>query len=334
MIASKKLAIACTFSFAALAFAPPARAGDAAAAEALFNEARKLMSQGNFAAACPQLEESQKLDPGMGTLYNLGDCYEKTGRIASAWAAFLEVAAQAKGAGQTAREGDARARAAALESKLSRLTVVVEGPLASLDGLAIKRGGVPVGKAQWGLALPVDPGEHPIEVSAPGKKPWSGKVQIPPNGAAVRFAIPALEDAPATPTTPPTSTAASSSMEETSKSKGGNAQRTTGLVIGGIGIVSLGAGAIFGAMSMGKKSDGDDHCKPDNNHCDAAGVTARDDAIADGNLSTIFLIIGGAATMGGITLYLTAPKEKHNAALITPMVARGGGGLSLRGSFQ
>src|SRR5689334_19506 len=80
----------------------------AAVAEVLFNEARALADKGDFAAACPKFEESQKVDPGMGTLYRLGDCYEHLGRTASAWAAFRDVASQAQTAGQAAREADAR----------------------------------------------------------------------------------------------------------------------------------------------------------------------------------------------------------------------------------
>ena len=77
---------------------PAARAADTAAAQSLFSDARKLMLAGNFADACPKREESEKLDPGMGTLYNLGDCYEHVGKTASAWAAFDEVANEARAA--------------------------------------------------------------------------------------------------------------------------------------------------------------------------------------------------------------------------------------------
>ena len=83
------------------------------------------MSAGKYDDACPKLEESQRLAPAIGTKFNLADCYEHTGRLASAWAAFLSVAASAKNANQGAREKAARDRAAALEPKLSRLAVVV-----------------------------------------------------------------------------------------------------------------------------------------------------------------------------------------------------------------
>ena len=86
---------------------------DKAAAQSLFDEGRKLMTEGKFAQACPKLAESQKLDPGVGTQFNLADCYERLGQTASAWAGFLEAASTAKSMGQGEREKVARERAAA-----------------------------------------------------------------------------------------------------------------------------------------------------------------------------------------------------------------------------
>src|SRR5512140_214162 len=92
-------------ALALASFAPMARAeNDPAAAQSLFTEAKRLMADGRYPEACAKLEESQRLDPGMGTKYQLATCYAHVGRTASAWAAFLDVAAQAKTAGQSARE--------------------------------------------------------------------------------------------------------------------------------------------------------------------------------------------------------------------------------------
>src|ERR1044071_7524440 len=96
-------------------------ASDKATAEALFGEGRRLMAQANYRDACPKFEASLKLDPGVGAMLNLADCYEKNGQTASAWAEFLEASSAARVAGSRDREELARSRAAALEPKLSRL---------------------------------------------------------------------------------------------------------------------------------------------------------------------------------------------------------------------
>src|SRR4051794_17555175 len=76
------------------------RAEKAAAAQVLFDDAMQLVKKGKATEACPKLEESQRLDPAMATQFRLAECYQQTGRIASAWSVFIEVADSAKQAGR------------------------------------------------------------------------------------------------------------------------------------------------------------------------------------------------------------------------------------------
>jgi hypothetical protein len=82
--------------------------------------------QGLAAQACPKFEESQRLDPGVGTQFNLADCYERTGRLASAYTTFIDVAAATRQLGQFEREAVARERAKSIKPRLSRLVIVVD----------------------------------------------------------------------------------------------------------------------------------------------------------------------------------------------------------------
>src|SRR5262245_29277651 len=82
-------------SLALVLHAPVALAEDAggrATAIRLFEDGEKAMSEGNYGAACPKFAESQRLDPQLGTLLHLADCFEKWGKTASAWASFKEAA--------------------------------------------------------------------------------------------------------------------------------------------------------------------------------------------------------------------------------------------------
>ena len=332
-----------------LAFADPKGTSDPAAAQALFYDARQLMEKGKYTEACPKLEESLRLDQGLGTQFNLADCNEHLGKVATAWAAFLDVAAQSKTANQPDREKLARKRAAALEPRLPKL--VVEVP-ASSPSVEVKRDGVVIGAAALGTAIPVDAGPHRIVASAPGKQ-WETTVQAI-EGKTARVAVPReLPAAPATAIASTTTTsgvrpvASGASTELTAPDTGttyfpppvveheGGTQRALGWVIAGLGVAGLGVGAGFGISSINKRDQSRNHCVVD--ACDAEGVGLRDDALRHGDIATIATIAGAAAVAGGVVLVLTAPKgsrERTGSVRAVPAASLGGGGFMLQGTFQ
>ncbi len=100
-------------------------ASQRASAEALFQQATQLMDEKRYAEACEKLSGSQDLDPALGTMLYLADCYEHAGRSASAWALFHEAADTAQRAGQADRQRIALERATSLEGRLAKLEVRV-----------------------------------------------------------------------------------------------------------------------------------------------------------------------------------------------------------------
>ncbi len=228
---------------------------DDAAARALFNEGRKLVDSGSYAEGCIKFEQSLKLDPGLGTSFNLADCEERIGRTASAWTRFLDVAAATKLQGQQERERVARARAAALEPRLSRLSLEVG---AKVDGLVVERDGMPVDSAAWGMALPIDPGEHVIGAKAPGKEPWSETISVSAGPSTLRVRVPELQSVPqrpppATPAFPPAKPPASPVQAATGVEQG-RPLSPASLVLGTVGAVVLSTGGVF-AVAMSSEND-------------------------------------------------------------------------------
>src|SRR5690606_19561361 len=134
-IASVALVLAMSLTVPGVASAQGApgapAADDAARADALFEEGRALMASGDHAAACAKLEESQRIRPGIGTLFNLADCHEKTGQLVLAYREFTEVAERTRVALQADREKIARERLAALEAKVPVAIVTVPDELRS-----------------------------------------------------------------------------------------------------------------------------------------------------------------------------------------------------------
>jgi len=284
-----------------------AQADDTATALSLFEEGKKLATEGNYAEGCPKLLASYNLVQKVGTLLNLADCYEKQGKTASAWARFTEAATMAERAGQNDRVEFAHKHAAELAPRLSRLTVVVA---TRPPGLEVKRDGAALDPAVFGAAVPVDPGPHGVEAHAPGKKPWSGSVDVPPNAGVASIEIPALSDveAPPQPVALPVATPNQMPLPET---KNGGTQRTLGIVAGAVGLAAIGGSFLFGAFANAEY----DRSNCNGDLCTREGLDHRDSASTLAGIATGLFIGGLVLTAAGVTLYLTAPSSKSAASI-------------------
>lgn len=319
---------AAILTFAAAAAAQPS-ADQRAAAAALFEDGKRLMAEGKLAEACPKLAESQNLDPGMGTLFNLALCHEKSGRTASAWVGYREVAAMAKAAGQADREKVAHDKEAALEPKLTRLRITLKP---GATGVAVKRDGAPVSPAILGTGVPVDPGKHVVSASAPGKDPWEASVTVDQPGQVVTVEVPPLAEKKAAPATPPPAIAplAPPAAPPPDAPAPRSWQRPVGFTAIGLGAVGLGLGTAFGFMAKSAQttSNTSGNCDAQTNICNQAGVDQRAGAVNKGNAGTGLFIAGAVLAAGGVVLVATAPSHPAKAALTV-----GPGSVSVRASF-
>ena len=320
---------------AAPAFA--ASAADKAAAEALFDQGRKLLSEGKVEDACKKFEGSQRVDPGIGTLLYLADCYERAGRTASAWATFREAASAADAAGQDDRAETGRKRAERLQATLAHLTVTVATELENMEGLTVHYKNQDSGreealsKALFGSPVPVDPGKYQVTAAAPGYQSFEGTVTIT-EAANQELAIPALvvDEAVAEPV--PVVAPKEESAPAEGSNEGGSALKTTGLVMGSVGILGLGVGTVFGILAIDQNNQAKDAGCTGSGCPNSAGVGLTNDALTSATVSTVAMIAGGVLLAGGATLYFLAPDDSEVAAIgISPTV--GGAKLSLGGSF-
>lgn len=271
---------------------------DKAMASQLFDDAEKLFAAGRPLDACPKYDESYRLDPQLGTLLHLGECYAKIGKTAAAWVSFkdaLELAVQRS----DLREKKIRERLKQLEGALPKLVITVS-PTAPAD-LEIRQDGEVVARAVWGSPVPVDPGVHTLSVKAYGKKPWIGNVQIAATATTFEVKIPDLvpegadagparvppptppptrvEPAPAPapaqpppvaapppraaaqpPAPPETPAPPPPPKREEPKSSPGTAQRVLGWTTAAVGAVGLGVGTVFILQRSSKLNDRDAIC--------------------------------------------------------------------------
>lgn len=307
-----------------------------ALAETLYRQARDLMAAGSYAEACPKLKESYRIDPATGTLLNLAACHEAEGKLASAWLEYATAVVAARRDRRPDRVKYAEEHMQALEQKLSRLTVIV--PLESdLPELELKLDGVVIGRAARGVSMPVDPGEHTVEASAPGREPWRASVEIGAEADAQRVSVPALAAAPP-PARPPAApapeppaplvTVAPPSGLDTEPER----PIPVSVYVAGGATVALGAASIVtGALYLNRRAAYEDMAAVPEN--DAARESKHDSAQTFGMLNAVFLV--GTAGGAALTAYLfaTRPTAASATTTVMPFAAPGGFGLVTRGEF-
>lgn len=300
---------------------------DKATARSLFEEARGLVAEGKVEQACPKFKGSYDLDPGAGSAFHLADCYEKTGKIASAWVLFLEVAVLMRDAGDREKEAAARQRANTLAPRLSRLNIQVPKEHV-VDGLTVVRDGEKVNSASWNTPLPVDPGEHTVTVSAPGREAWTTVVIIEGEGVTEKTVVPQLPaQSPAAPTT-----SSAVSTDAAVDSGGLEGQKMTGLIVGGSGLLVFGVGTFLGFRAKSSYDDSEAFCN--GNVCTQQGLDIRSDARSDANVATIVGGLGLAAMVGGAVMYFTAPGTgSETGAGMETAVGLGPGSIMVRGAW-
>ena len=318
------------------------RSGDKAAADALFDEGKKLLAAGDVAHACPKFETSLKLFDQLGTRLNLADCYDKAGRTASAWAEFRVAASLAEKRGDR-RVKLARDRAATLQPRLVKLAVVVP-PASRLPGLTVRRDGTAVPAELFDTPVPVDPGTYTIDAAAGGYQGWSTTVDATASGAELKVEVPRLavvprEPAPEAPRVvdrkPPAPPPAGDvqvapvkPVEDPLVDSGARRRRhRISYAVGGAGVVAIGVGVVLGFEAKHKWDQAGAHCSGD--VCDTTGASINSDARSLGNTGTIVGGIGLAAAATAVVLYLTAPAARpvaeHTSFQLLP---RAGGVVS------
>ncbi len=291
---------------AMLLVAAPARAQKAqpSEAETLFNTARDLMAQQRFTDACPMLSRSDQLMPAVGTALNLALCSERIGRTASAIAAYKEAIglAEQMGSEEKKRLQYARDRVKALEPKLVRLRLAV-APDNPAD-IQIKRDGIAIDREQWNAEVPVDPEDHVIEASAPGRVPWQVTVHASTEGGSVLVTVPVLAVVPVPAAPAPVVVATAEPPPQPSN---------TGRIVGELGLLVVGVGTLTagGVLGLGAKSqynDGQSLCTASG--CPAQTRSIEQAAVTRGNVATVMVGVGAAALIGAGVLWLTTPSSK------------------------
>lgn len=312
---------------AALA-AAPARAEDfVAKADALFAEGVALR-ESNFDAACAKFSASHALNPqAIGALLNVALCDERQGRVASAVRRYREARQRSIEQGFHQHQIVTEQKLAALEPDVPYLGIELRPPIAPQTKVVIDERVI----ASEELArIALDPGDHVLIVSAPGRIPYERRLQIAPR-RFLRLDVPPLARPVA------------------------SLRRPVGKVILASGAAALASGVVIGAIARSRYpavsdlpdspmdnaifSDGVPNCwrvAGGPTECDDRGHDAARSARTLGDVGTIAGSVGVAAiVVGGYLWYSSRSSGKSAERRVSwaPYIGPGGPGVVVSGAL-
>lgn len=298
---------------------------DEPAAKVLFDQGKTLFAEGKYGEACAKLEASFKLSSVSSTRGMLGACYEKVGRLASAWAAYRDAAAIADRQGNGERAAAARQSAAELEPRLAHVTVDATA-LAVIADARVTIDGVEQPRAALGTELPIDAGPHVIEATAVDRKPWKHSFDIL-DGERQKVVVDALVEDPTRRIV----------LEQrlADEQRVAHRRRVIAYSLLGSGGAAVGTAVVLGLLARSQWHSAQDAGCTDDGVCPTpAGTDDVDGAALKGDLATY---IGGAGLLlvgAGVFVHLTSPTPRSETELrLAPALTPSAATLVLEGRF-
>jgi hypothetical protein len=271
-------------------------------------------------------------------LLNIARAREKLGQLVEAREAYLKVAKEelASDVPKAFRQAQAEARAEleALEPRVPRVSVVVQG--AGELPVRVMMNGTQVPDGLVGVPRPLNPGNYEFQAFAEGARSHpsslvlreSAKETVVLTLQVTNTAAPApaaATTAAATPATEP---------QDTGHKEGGgpSGMRIASYVSLGVGVVGIGAGTVFALNASSKRSEADDICGSGSCPPDRRDEIEDLDSQADSaqTMSIVGFVVGGVGIATGVTLFVLSSNEKKTGASIRPWIGLNSAGVSGR----
>jgi len=307
-----------------------------------------LYGAGDYKGALKNFLKSYELKPHYKIKFNIGLCYQKTGKNAAA-ANELHL--------YLIEQGDDPDTMKILEKLQEKTGILYIG--VDTEGADVFVDKISYGKSPLNRAIYVEPGEHTIEVGAADGSVWSGTVDLQAGtsfqvnvvlvGGQNTAAVKEVEEKPV-----PEAESGESAISMGKKPKkkaGGGKKISPGYFYAALGLTLASAvvGGVAGGLALKKSGELDDLDRD----CRAAGCDLDPDLHAEyeadrqdlydeadtwAHVGTAFLVIGGAAGVAAVVLgifSLGRKEKKSKSALVKlrPEILVFHRGAGLRMSF-
>ncbi len=298
---------------------------DAGASISLYDEGRRLFEAKQYDLACPKFDASLQLNSeDIDVRGMLALCYERAGKLASAWAQFRELRVRAQRASRPDPLRVADEHIAALAPRLAKVTIRVS----ATPGLIVVRDGVAVPSDAFGSGLAVDAGTLTFTAEAKGYQAWSTEIEIK-DGEAKTIDVPALVAVPATPADVAAATPATVVSRPLLSTP-----RWVAVGLAGAGLVGLGIGTWAGLDARASRDDARAlGCNDDLSMCPSVALGTANAAYSRGKLSTGFFIGGGALVGAAAVVWFVARPKEGQGVQVQPSVDETSVGLTIVGEL-
>ncbi|MRG96133.1 hypothetical protein [Polyangium spumosum] len=333
-IGARALLAAGLFASAILA-PPPVRADEPAAsaeakagARAAAESGTTAFKAGRFGEAVDMFLRAEELFHAPTHVLMLARSYVGLGKLVLAKEAYLAIVREVLGPKAPAAfklaKADAEKELADLSPRIPTLQV---STTPEAKDVVVTIDEKPLPPALLGVASPIDPGTHVLRATADGMAAPEKSVTLKEGekSEVVLELSPVANAGPIKPVRRP------GPEQPAGKTSPG---RIAGGALLGLGVAGLGVGGAFGVLSLMKRSEADgafNTCGVGCSGPQADAVRALDeDANQKGTIGVIGLAAGGALTITGVILFVTAkrsPETSPQGASVTPWIGPQGGGV-------
>ena len=314
---------------ACLLVAAPAFAQSAAdreTARSLMDQGDDLRNKGDLKAALQRFRAANEIMHVPTTALEVARTQASLGQLVEARDTLAQIMSSAPTPREPAQFRDARNEAqkldASLEPRVPTVTVTVSGASEGAS-VSLSVDGVAVPAAVIGLPRRLDPGHH-VMIATTSTQEGRAEIDVA-EGEKKDVAITLATVAKPTPIAPVTHEEQPPPPPETHRSY------VLPITLFAIGGASLVVGGITGIMEISQQNGLSTSCP--NHVCPPSQYGALDSANTLATISTVTLIVGGAAVVAGvITLFVGKPSTSAPAqAHVEPWIGLGSAGV--RGTF-